>query len=86
MGDGLAATIGAGDEVVVPVRGGAGFGFGWAADKTRPFGPAAGLAKRGAYPKVLAAMAAVNCRVIARSSDSLNLRNVWRGARKKVFL
>jgi hypothetical protein len=38
-------------------------------------------------PKVLASMsAAIHRGVIARSSDSLNLRNASRGARKKVFL
>jgi hypothetical protein len=38
-------------------------------------------------PKVLASMsAAIHRGVIARSSDSPNLRNASRAARKKVFL
>jgi hypothetical protein len=95
MGDGLAATIGAGDEGrgIDPVCHGAVIGLGGAADKAGPLGPAAGLAEHGACPqmllaaKVLASMsAAIHRGVIARSSDSRTFRNAFRGARKKVFL
>src|SRR4029077_2941961 len=53
MGDGLSATVGAGDEVcrVALPRHSSGCGLGRAADKTRPFGPAAGLAKHCACPQ-----------------------------------
>jgi hypothetical protein len=89
MGDGLTAAIGAGDEIgrFVPGRRGAGNGPGLAADKAGPFGPAAGLAKHGACPKVLASMlAAIHRGVIVRSSDSRTFRNASGAARKKVFL
>jgi hypothetical protein len=95
MGDGLAAAIGAGDKIgrFVPVRHGARIGLGRAADKARPLGPAAGLAKHGACsqgclpPRLLASMSAVIHRVvIARSSDSRTFRNAFGAARKKVFL
>jgi hypothetical protein len=95
MGDGLAAAIGAGDEIgrFVPGRRRAGIGLGRAADEAGPLGPAAGLAKHGACPqgclppRLLAAMSALIHRgVIARSSDSRSLRNACGDARKKVFL
>jgi len=95
MGDGLAAAIGAGDEIgrLDPMRHRAGIGLGRAADKAGPFGPAAGLAKHGACPqgclppRLLASMSAViHRRVIARSSDSRTFRNIPAAARKKVFL
>jgi hypothetical protein len=84
MGDGLAAAIGAGDEIgrFVPGRRGAGIGLGWAADEAGPLGPAAGLAKHGAAP----ISATIHRGVIARSSDSRTFRNASRAARKKVFL
>jgi len=95
MGNGLAAAIGAGDEIgrLVLGRRGARIGLGRAADKAGPFGPAAGLAKHGACPqgclpsRLLASMSAViHRRVIARSSDSRTFRNIPDAARKKVFL
>jgi len=95
MGDGLAAAIGAGDEIgrLVAGRRGAGIGLGRAADEAGPLGPAAGLAKHGAWPqscsppRLLASMSATIHRgVIARSSDSRTFRNASRVARKKVFL
>jgi hypothetical protein len=94
MGDGVAAAIGAGDEIGRFVRGrrGAIVGLGRAANEAGPLGPAAGLAKHGACPrsacpKVLASMSALIHRgVIARSSDSRSLRNACGDARKKVFL
>jgi hypothetical protein len=89
MDDGRPAAVGAGDEVgrFVLGRRGGGIGLGRAADKAGPLGPAAGLAKHGACPKVLASMsAAIHRGVIARSSDSRTFRNAFGGARKKVFL
>jgi len=95
MGDGLAAAIGAGDEIgrVVPGRRGGGIGFGRAADEAGPLGPAAGFAKHGACPqgclppRLFASMsAAIHRGVIARSSDSRTFRNIPVAARKKVFL
>jgi hypothetical protein len=95
MGDGVAAAIGAGDEIGchIPGRRGAGIGLGRAADEAGPFGPAAGLAKHGPWPqgylspRLLASMSATIHRgVIVRSSDSRTFRNVPGAARKKVFL
>jgi len=58
MGDGLAAAIGAGDEIGRSGVGrrGVGIGLGRAADEAGPLGPTAGLAKHGACPQLLASM------------------------------
>jgi hypothetical protein len=90
MGDGLSATIGAGDEVggVALPRHSSGFGLGRAADKTRALGPAAGLAKHGACPNVGSNSSPCHRQIVrfSRVSQRLRSQRLSAAARKKVFL
>jgi hypothetical protein len=84
MGDGLAAAIGAGDEIGRLVPGAAGPESGLAGRRMKP---GRSVQRQVSQSMALASMSAVIHRgVIARSSDSRTFRNASGAARKKVFL